>query len=556
MFKRVGKLHIRTSLALVLVVLLGFSGLSHAREDLDKTLLIPVHIEKGTSLIRLAREFCTSKYHWKELAKINGLNPPYMIYAGETIHIPFDLLKRERVSARIASVIGGVFWMKKDGSLQQIGKGENILPGQTLVTEKDGFAHLILPDNRYIRISSNSKFTLTYLLRLTDHSLKAEFFLERGNISLDVRQKLKKNETFNARTPVSVTGVRGTSYRVKMDGDTNIVETLRGKVALSAGGTMVLIKEGKGSMVKKGEAPSAPQSLPAAPPLPVMEKIYREVTLRIPVPVIAEGHCLLRITSDEAGEKTIWQGRAAKGEDFVITGFEDGHYYAFFTAVNSVQLEGKVAGPVAFQLRTTPSAPILRSRCDGMSIFGSSFDIRWLGVEGAVKYFTQVAEDESFENLLTEVEVEKTEYRQSGIAPGKYYFRVQSIAEDGFRSDFSCVDSVVMKEMPSMGALPAPSSGKEVALRWHEMGEDVLYDIQIAKDAGFSRVVSSATGLQQAEFSPESLEPGRYWVRMRVTLATGEVSPWTPTQELVVPPPSFGMADGIILGLFLTLMVL
>jgi hypothetical protein len=50
------------------------------------------------------------------------------------------------LSAKVASVIGGVFIVKNGKKLHQVSKGDLIFPGQTLVTEDDGFTHLIYPD--------------------------------------------------------------------------------------------------------------------------------------------------------------------------------------------------------------------------------------------------------------------------------------------------------------------------------------------------------------------------------------------------------------------------
>lgn len=546
----------RKGIAILLLVLFWNVGVSHSRESMDSTLLIPVYIEKGTSLIKLARQYCISENHWKDLAEINQLSPPYIIQEDGTIHIPFGLLKKEKAFGEISTVAGDVFWMEKNNSLRQVKKGDRIWPGQTVVTKENGFVHLVLPDRKYIRISSNSIFTLFYLLRLSDQSLKAEFYLKRGNISLEVGEKLKKNETFKTRTPASVTGVQGTLYRVKMDGDVNRVEILRGVVALSAGRHDVKLKAGQGIIVKEGEAPSVPQSLPVTPQLPLLEKVYRTPVLLIPAPVITAGSCSLRLCSDEAGEETVWKGEVGSGEEFMIAALPDDHYFAFFSAINTVGLQGEETGPLRFQLRTTPSAPLMSSGYNGKVVFDSSVDIQWLASQDAENYFVQVARDELFQDIIAEKEIAVVSYQQTGLLPGKYYFRVQAIAEDGFRSEFSRIDSLVIKELPSFGAIAQPEPGESVSLYWSEVGEGSRYDIEIARDEDFASIAADAMGLERAEFLPEPLESGTYYVHVRTVLATGEVSPWSAPQKLTVPPPSFGWVDGVIMAVFLGLMLL
>ncbi len=523
----------------------------------EEGLLVPVHIKKGTSLIRLTRLYCTSQYHWKKLAEINGLTPPYTIYEGKTVQIPLDLLKKEMVAAKIAYVTKGVFRVIKDGSLQQIKKEEQIYPGQTIVTEKNGFAHLVFPDNKYVRISGDSLFTITYSIRLVDQSLKAEFFLKRGKVSIDVKKKLKKNDTFNTRSPVSVTGIRGTAYRMKMDGNLNIIETLRGKVLLAAAGKKVEINEGEGIVIRDGKLSSGPQNLPPAPQVPVLKSVYRELSPRIPSPIVDDGYCFLYIAVDPEGKKIVWSGRSENGGDFVVSGLEDGLYYAFFTIVNSAQMEGNVAGPVPFERRTIPSILMFEPNFNGKILFGSSIDLQWRKTEGASSYTLQIARDVAFTDLVTEVNVKGTKYQQSDLLPGTYFFRIQAVAEDGFLSDFGSVDSVVLKEISSFVDSAAISSSREdISLRWQERGDDLRYDIEIARDDNFTQIVSSIEGLSGTEFTPGPLDPGTYRVRLRTILPTGEVSPWSSTRKLVIPPPSFGVMDGVILAVFLGLMLL
>ena len=150
--------------------------------------MIPLHVAAGTNLIHLARDYCRDRNDWHEIARINRLTEPYLI-----IH---------------------------DTSLQ--------VPGQTIRTGPDGYTHLILPDNTYTRVEPDSQITLTYLFRLKDGNVKADFFLGQGTIIHWVREKLRANESFQTRTPIAVTGIRGTEFRLKMTEKTaNTVETLR-----------------------------------------------------------------------------------------------------------------------------------------------------------------------------------------------------------------------------------------------------------------------------------------------------------------------------------------
>ena len=188
-----------------LLVLLSFS-VSPCHSDT----LIPIIIKDGSNLTHIARDYCNSRNDWKILARINGINPPFTVYPGQTLQVPLSLLLAEKLFAKVDSVSGGVFILENDKTLIPLKKGDHVRPGQTVVTKEDGFAFLIFPDNRYTRLAGGTRFSMTYLVRLTDGSMKAEFFLEKGRIVHSVKSRLKRNETFLTKTPVSVTGVRGT----------------------------------------------------------------------------------------------------------------------------------------------------------------------------------------------------------------------------------------------------------------------------------------------------------------------------------------------------------
>lgn len=520
--------------------------------------LIPITIQKGANLIAITRQFCTSEYHWKEIAKINNLSPPYKISPGDILLAPIELLKVEKVSAKVASVIGGVFIVSNGKKLQRVSQGDLIMPGQTLVTEDDGFTHLIFPDNKYTRISSGSKFTLTYLVRLSDNSLKAEFFLEKGRITHAVKKQLKVNETFTTRTPVSVTGVRGTEFRLKVSEDNvNIVETLQGVVKVAGETGELSLLKGMGTKVEAGQRPATPKKLPAIPMSPVVSDIVKELPVKIPAPV-ADGMNLyrLRITTDEEGYNTVLERTARPGAFFTLLALADGKYFGFLTAIDAEGFESLPAPPFFFQVRTIPGAPIFVSARNGKTIFDQSLAVEWLQGEGQQSYNLQLAKDDQFSELIFDRVQAENSYVFEDLTPGAYYCRVQSIASDGFRSLYSLVDTWKVQQQTSLGPLEG-SSKDGVNLRWASMGEDIVYELQMSRNKDFSDLLISEKNLQNAEYSyNEFMDPATYYVRVRGVLSDGQMSPWTPSQKLKIAPAPFSLVDGTVLTLFLSLILI
>ena len=520
--------------------------------------LIPLKVQKGTNLISITRQFCTSKYHWKEIAKINKLTPPYLISPGDIIYAPIELLKVEKLSAKVTSVTGSVFVVRYGNKLERVKKGDLIYPGQTLVTEEDGFTHLVFPDNKYTRISSGSKFTLTYLVRLIDNSLKAEFFLEKGRITPEVKKQLGDNESFTTRTPVSVTGVRGTEFRLKLsDDNVNTIETLKGVVGVKSDTGVLSLQKGEGTKVVKGQNPEAPTLLPKSPVSPAIADIYKVLPINIDAP--AEDNVSqyrLRVTTDEKGDNTILEQLATAGGSFTLLALPDGPYFGYLTAIDAEGFESLPAAPFTFEVRTVPGAPIFDSPHDGKGVFDSTIEVKWLHVESASSYHLQLARDPDFSAPEVDLVQKESSYVFSDLRPGTYYFRVQAIALDGFKSLYSTVDTWKKYETASFAPLEG-SSKDGVNLRWASMGEGIVYDLQISKNKNFTNLLISEKGMEKPEYIyAVPMEPGTYHVRVRGVLQDGQVSPWTPGQQLKIAQEPFGLMDAGILTFFLGLILL
>jgi hypothetical protein len=542
---------ITPTIVFVLCILFSYS-------NLYAETLIPLKVQKGTNLIEITRKFCTSEYHWKEIAKINNLKPPYIISPGEVLFAPIELLKVEKLSAKVASVIGGVFIVRNGKKLNQVSKGDLIYPGQTLVTENDGFTHLVFPDNKYTRISSGSKFTLTYLVKLSDSSLKAEFFLEKGRITHEVKKQLEVNETFTTRTPVSVTGVRGTEFRLKLsEGNINIVETLKGVVSVKGDTGVLALKKGEGTKIAKGSSPEPPKLLPKVPVTPAVKDIFKVLPVKIDTP--AEGDVSqyrLRVTTDEKGDNTVLEKLAEPSSSFTLLALPDGLYWGFLTAIDAEGFESLPANPFSFELRTIPGAPIFISPQDGNVTFETTVESKWLQAEGAENYHLQLAKDQEFESIEIDLNQKGISYVFNDLAPGTYHLRVQAIAPDGFQSLYSLVDTWKVQKQATLGALEG-SNEAGLNLRWASMGEDIVYDIQIGKNKKFTKLLVSENGLKKSEFVyAEYMEPATYYVRVRGVLGDGQVSPWTPPQKLTIDAAPFGFWDAGLLAIFLGIILI
>jgi hypothetical protein len=522
--------------------------------------LVPLHVQKGTGLMMIARKYCSKESDWRDIAKINNLQKPYLIRANSTLQVPLSMLRVKDVSAQVASISGTPKIITTDSKILQLNKGDFVLPGQTVVTDKDEYVHLVYPDYKHTRIGPQSEMTLVYLMRLTDDNLKALFSLKKGRITHSILQKLKANEHFDTRTAIAITGIRGTEYRLKAeDNETNIIETLKGKVLITAAGKQLVLPKGKGSKVKKDEPPSPPNSLPDTPDLPLMQDVYRQLPVTIAAPVHKNAQSIrLRVTSGNEGQATLLEQTAKPGENFFLPALADGHYFLFLTAIDSKGFESLSTSSIPLQVRTTPAAPLIFKPKNGLQTFDTKTTISWLKSELARQYNLQLSADSDFSVLIDEQETNDNSFTTETLSPGTYFFRVQLIAEDGFKTLFSPTLTWEVLEQPKLGDMGSLAKGEDgnITLQWPAVPQMAGYMIQIASDKNFKHLIASEDNLTEPSYTIHSnLAPGEHYIRICSIMKNGQKSPWTPTQVLTVDSTSPGILH-YILGLGLIALIL
>ncbi len=521
--------------------------------------LIPVHVEKGKGLIHIARDYCISRDVWVEIAEINKLSPPYMVKAGSTILIPYSLLLTDGLKAQVAYISGSVEIMTHDRKRHKLNVGDQLIAGQSILTGPNSYAQLIFPGNKYTRIEPNSQLIITYLFKFAGGLMKTELFLKKGHLIHKVENELHQNETFETKTAVSITGIKGTEFRMKMpDGDTNIIETLKGRVQLVDNNNHeIILKKREGVMVKKGEIPQPPKALPSPPKIPSLEKIYHSLPIVFKTSDNQKNESIrLRLTSDEEGQLTIFEQKVAPGKDFLIESLKDSTYFAFFTAFDKEGFESTDSEPIPLVLRTLPVAPVVNYSNDKYISWEGETEIQWHQTEGAETYFIELAKDDTFSDIVESRYTSKTNMIIPFLPEGTYFFRARSIAADGFSSKFSRSLYYQIIKQPQMKNIEISSEPNNHILSWPAIKKNCTYDVQISADKEFGEIVQSQTALTQNRYTVfNDHAPGKYYVRIRATLENSLPSKWTEAQEMVIKSAPFGWG-AVLPGVFLIIAAL
>lgn len=515
--------------------------------SIAKDMLVPLHVKSGTNLIHLARDYCHQKSDWKTIADINKLRPPYLIREQSTLKVPLSHLKHKTLKAKLATMRGEVNIVDTNGETIPAKKGTLLSPGQTVVTGDSAYAHIIFPDHRYLNMEPNSKLTFNYLIGLVDQTVKIDFTLHNGRIFNKIIQRLQPNDSHQIRTPIAITGVRGTEYRIKNQGQASIFETLTGKVNVGAAGAGITLPANQGSRVQPGAAPEKPRPLPSPPVPPLLKPIFRVLPAVIPAPEHLQAETLrMRITADNAGLTTVKEVYCSPDEAFVIDSLPDGSYYSFFTAIDNEGFESLANGPLPLTIRTIPSAPVISSPKEGRISWDKQITITWLKGEQVDRFFYQLATDNAFKNIVVEQETTTPSLTTPELEPGDHYFRVQAISPDGFVTLHSPPLSWKMATQPEMQGATTTAS-EPLALRWSAMAEECAYDLQIAEDRQFTTLLLDKKAITTASYEVQKhLLPGKYFVRIRGVLSPEAIGPWTASQTLEIKRDPLGWKEAMI----------
>jgi hypothetical protein len=114
--------------------------------------------------------------------------------------------------------------------------GTKVFSGDTIITEKESRAKIVMADRNVLQLSPESRFEITkYKVGATEDQREAQVALMQGKVRVQVEQKYSEKNKFELRTPTAVAGVRGTQYVAQFEpkSQTTTIIVLTGRVAVS-----------------------------------------------------------------------------------------------------------------------------------------------------------------------------------------------------------------------------------------------------------------------------------------------------------------------------------
>jgi hypothetical protein len=263
-------------------------------------------IQSGDILQNVARNLLADPQKWNELARLNGLKNPNLIFPGQVLDVPrslinFALQPKLATQGVLQSATGTV---TINGTPAQAGAA--VPEGARVQTAAGSSAVIKMSDGSSVQLMPRSLAEVVtqhgYAMKDPASSISTTWFsgvirLVEGVLDIAADKAAKRKEPLNVVTPTSVVGVRGTQFRVAFEdpaAGTARTEVLEGKVRADnpAQAVGADVGGGFGVAVKPSE---------------------REIKVVALLPALPESALPARVERAREGEQASWSVAALSG---------------------------------------------------------------------------------------------------------------------------------------------------------------------------------------------------------------------------------------------------
>ncbi|HXX53598.1 MAG TPA: FecR domain-containing protein [Thermodesulfovibrionales bacterium] len=500
------------------VIVLSWSFPAYAYTDYGDT--VEVTVVMKDNLINICGKLLEEPRRWGIIAKINKLKNPNLIFPGQKLVIPVDMLRGVPLDGVVTFVSGDVRAQSKEGGeWKTLHINDRVKQGSSIRTGDESGVEVSFEEGDSFLMRSNSSLVIRAAKKRGLINFLQKLFLSAGRTITRVKEATGRKSRFEIQTPSAVAVARGTSFRVGLDDkETMRSEVLKGLVDVEAMAKKVEVHEGEGTLAKKNEPPAAPRKLLPPPMLLHAKALYTEMPLVFQFSEI-EGALAYRImvSRDGGGRDVVKEKVIATGEKAEIVGVDDGEYFLISQSIDAERLEGLPSDPATFRLRINPLPPVILSPGEGANLRANTIEFKWLEAKDAVSYHVQIAEDREFSRLV----VDRNGITETGlISPTLgftgYFFRVSSIARDGYEGIFSRTGGFTLIAPPGTPVIEKPEiSAKEIRFRWKSLGEGVTYRFQMSSDNEFKNIMMDKRLETPEATLPRPNDAGKYFFRAK-----------------------------------------
>ncbi|WP_338415032.1 FecR domain-containing protein [uncultured Sphaerotilus sp.] len=489
------------------------------------------------TLIALGRRFLADPRQWPQLQSFNQIADPRRLPVGTVLRIPLRLMVTEPVPATVVAVSGDV--RGADG--RSIAEGQTVPQGGSLRTG-DGQATIRLVDGTVLKLRPSTALQVDVSRRLPRvGGVLSGVQVQEGQVEVKAQKAANTGlPGFRVSTPQGLLGVRGTEFRVAVDGRAEVTrsEVLEGQVAADGlrGGPGQRVNAGFGVVVDRTGDVQPPVRLLAAPDLSALPALQERLLVRMPLaPQPGAVAYLGQIAADARFEPVLQTVRTAvgtAGTSLRFADLPDGRYVVRVRAEDAQGLQGLDAQHT-FTLKARPEPPLPTNPAPGAILSAVPLEFAWTASQEAGGYRWQLARTEDFRELLHDRRgLVPTSIRITDLPPGVYHWRLASERSATDQGPFGAVQRLELRALPAPLAPPVVGTGG-IRLSWEGLPGQT-FEVEFARDASFA-AVELARRTEAPALEVMLPGTGRYFVRLRARDPDGYLGPYTAPQQFSIP---------------------
>lgn len=494
-------------------VLLSWTALAQTGDE--KT--VEITIVKNDTLIQICKKYLDEPSHWPEVAVLNHLKDHDLIHQGKILLIPVRLLKGLPFNGQVVFIKGDVtVRLGQKEEWRKLNMNDPVTQGQMIRTGHESFVEIVFDDGTSFFQRPDTLLEIRTTQKKADTSIWQRFILRGGQFILKVRRSLGRESRTEIQTPAGVASARGTDFRVAVDAAQNMTsEVLQGRIDVQAQKRMVLLQEGEGTRVNKGEPPQKPRKLLEPPRPSDLQDLYRAMPLTIRFhDVTGAVSYRVSLSVDEQGKNVLREKVISRGDAFAVSNLDDGEYYLRSLSLDDAAIEGFPSEAWKIRIRVNPLPPFVQEPADGLEHKGKTVSFRWLKVSQAEHYTLEIAANPQFKGDIIRMNTGAISHMQALPDFKTYYFRLRSVAPDAFEGIWSDTMKFTLIPPPPPPLLEKPEmDGKELRIRWKDQGANMSYRCQVARDESFLNPVIERKVNKPEILFPKPVESGIYYVR-------------------------------------------
>ncbi|QLI80541.1 FecR domain-containing protein [Chitinibacter fontanus] len=524
--------HTRSIRTLLLATLMASSPMTMASDAMHA-----YTVQANDNLYQIAAKLLNRPSDWQTVAKLNAIANPNLLQPGSTVQIPVRLMRGAPQTAQILYLRGEVKIIAGPNKGKNPVVGQTLREGDTIAASAGAWLGLGLQDGSQMYVSPNSQFKLQRLRSIPQaQTQQTELTLKRGRADFAV-QPQPAGARFEVKTPLAVTGVRGTRFGVALNEQSKqtLTDLVEGKVVFTAGQETAL-EAGNGIVMARGQAAQI-QALPAAPewqhPIQRIDKLPYTLPLQYNA---TNPRLLAQLETTSNPSQIVWLSNDAQP---TLNGpIADGHYLLRVRTISAEGLAGKeLLTPI--QIKTSPAAPLIQAPLQAALVPSGKVPLICAGEDDAKGYLFQTSTQIDFGSNTQEEMIEGARCRWDSQldTPQQYFWRVATLEHDAQgdwqRGPFSAATAFTVVKAPSSPEAKV-SYGEHLRVQW--AGEALTtYQLQIARDREFSAPVLDLQLTEPEATLAIPLGCFDYFIRIKSTNQYGMSSEFSKPRRLNTP---------------------